>query len=82
MQLVFTIHVIITLLMLKPATNKTCDSATYLRNVGDFCPRTSMYYTELPMKEFQTKGKCCEAVDASYANGHSTCSFLEWREDG
>ena len=76
MQLVFTIHVIITLLMLKPATSKTCEILDKRGFLWAVCPKTNMYLTELPMEELQTVGKCCEAVDPSYANQNITCSSL------
>ena len=76
MQLVFTIHVIITLLMLKPATSKTCENTAWndkqLR--WALCPQNNMYLTELTMEK--KTGKCCEVVDPSYANQHTTCSSL------
>lgn len=81
MQLAFSIHVIITLLMLKPATSKTCDNATWKEKNWSFCPKTNMYFTELPMTELQT-GECCEAVDPSYANQQTTCSFFERPRNG
>ena len=68
MQLVFTIHVIITLLMLKPSASNTCDNATKV-GFGDFaCQQTSM-----DLKDLQIPGRCCEAVDPSYANQPTTC---------
>ena len=80
MQLVFTIHVIITLLMLKPATSMTCGNTILNDNYWSFCPQNNMYLTELPISDLSTAGKCCEAVEPSYANQPTTC--LQWPRYG
>ena len=69
MQLVFTIHVIITLVVLEPAKSKTCHDDSYVR-----CPKTNMYYTKLlSFSPNGARGRCCEADDPTYANQHATC---------
>jgi len=71
MRLLFTIHVIITLLMSKPATSQSCDDVTGLRAIN--CPRENMYFRNVHLLEGQWKGRCCELDDPSYANHTVKC---------
>ena len=78
MQLMFTIHVIITLMMLKPASSKTCDNANWKQfKRRSHCPQTNMYFKEIPTEDLEKAGKCCETVDPSYANQPTTCLPLQ-----
>ena len=73
MQSVFTIHVLITLLMLKTAASKTCDYVSW--EVSTFvCPKSNMYF-----KDLQIPGECCEADDPSYTYQPSDCLTAPWK---
>lgn len=87
MQLVFAINVIITLLMLKPATSETCDYADISRKRFKYgmlndpstmrvhvvgCLKTNTYFKELKTEDYKP-GSCCKADDPSYANQLTHC---------
>ena len=81
MQLVFAINVIITLLMLKPATSETCDyagifrvEAMYITALHIHCKENNTYLKELRMTDYGASS-CCKADDPSYANQLKHCSF-------
>jgi len=75
MRLVFAIYVIITLLMLKHVTSKTCDYSPWSNYAK--CPRRNMYLRSVSTRgyfdEMLAKVRCCEADDPSYANQSVEC---------
>lgn len=94
MQLVFAINVIITLLMLKPATSETCDYADMSRKRTKYgmlhgpstmhvhvvgCLKTNTYFKELKTEGYYKPGSCCKADDPSYANQLTHCLSVHQR---
>lgn len=87
----FAIHVIITLLMFKPATSQTCDVAdwgTSLDRRGwSVCPKRNTYLRGFWRHDRRLgdervgrleEGRCCEADDPSYANQPAACLNANW----
>ena len=66
-----TIHVIITLLMLKSATSQTCYD--FSGDTPSWCSQNNEYLTNVRLTVGRVTGRCCEADDPSYANQPVKC---------
>ena len=77
MRLAFLVHVILTLLMLKPAKNQPCDKVS----INAWCPRNNTYLRKA-WTTGNKEGRCCVPDDPSYANQPATCLEKSQRRSG
>ena len=90
-NLELAIHVIITLLMFKPATSHTCDVADWSDSLDQqgwsVCPEIYMYLRGFWRSDKMLgdenvgrleKGLCCEAHEPSYAIQLQDCFYANW----